>query len=87
MNGNKNIPKKKRTLYRKSEQNKYDLENKKSKVKKLSFANTILNVIKTLFDSGYIQTPSQKITQMNDYLSDFDNGDYDWLTAEEDLLE
>ena len=83
MKGDKNIPKKRRTLYRESEQNKYDLENKKSKVKKLSFANTFLNIIKTLFDSGYIQTPATEITNMKDVLTDFDNDDYDWLTAEE----
>ncbi len=83
MKGDKNIPKKRRALYRKSEQNKYDLENKKSKVKKLPFANTILNMIKSLFDSGYEQTPAVEITNMKGILTDFDNDDYDWLTSSE----
>lgn len=46
-----NTPRKRRKIYQKSEQNKYDLENLENTEKKLKFSNTVLNVIEVLYDS------------------------------------
>ena len=78
-----NTPHKRRVLYRKSEQNRYDLEHKKNTQTNPKFASSIINAIQTLYDSDYKQKVAVGISQMSDNLSDFDNDDYDWLTAEE----
>lgn len=80
----KNTPKKRRILYRKTESNQYELKNIKNNIeKRLKFSNNILNYIQTLYDSDYVQITPSAISGMYDYLSDFDNDDYDWLTYEE----
>ena len=72
-------------MWVKAQKNEFDLRNKSSKVNELSFAKTLLNVIQTLFDSGYKQFQAEKIQNMNDAVTDFDNGliDFDMRTTQE----
>ncbi len=85
MSYSKNNPNKKRKMWVKAQKNDFDLRNKDSKVNKLSFTKTLLNVIQTLFDSGYKKFESEKIQNMNDTVIKFDNGtiDFDMRTTQE----
>lgn len=78
----KSTPYKRRKLYQKSEQNKYDLERLENKEELKNFGENSKNVIKVLHDSGYKQKAAVGINNMVDYLSlsTFDNEDYDWKT-------
>jgi len=81
----KNNPNKKRKMWVQSQQGEFDLQNKQSKVKELSFAKTLFNIIQTLFDSGYKQKAGEQIPGMEDVVVDFDNGttEYGRRTANE----
>ena len=79
----KNTPHKRRKLYRKSEQNREDLESLENKEDRKKFSDNLINAIKTLYDSDYEQKAAVGITNMFDYSSAFDNADYDWKTFEE----
>ena len=72
-------------MWKNSQQNEFDLKNNKQSVKKLPFAKTLLNVIMNLFDSGYTQFKSEKIQNMNDSVTEFDNGnsEFDMHTSTE----
>ena len=68
-----------------SQENKFDLRNTKSKANEISFAKTLLNVIQSLFDSGDEQFKAEKIQNMNDTVTEFENGTIDFAmqTVEE----
>ena len=68
-----------------SQENKFDLRNTKSKANEISFAKTLLNVIQSLFDSGDEQFKAGKIQNMNDTVTEFENGTIDFAmqTVEE----
>ncbi len=83
-----NTPNKRRVLYRKSEQNKYDLEHKKNSQDNPKFANNIINAIQTLYDtsdelddSDYEQIPATLLEDLWDvYYSVTPNIDFETVT-------
>jgi len=76
-----NTPHKRRILYRKSEQNKYDLENKENTQDNPKFADNIINAIQTLHDSGYEQIPATLLEDLWDvYYSVTPNIDFETVT-------